>query len=184
MNEVPLKCPTCKYKIVEATFERQLDEGQRNQYLSYVAMKEIAADEKLSSCPFCTYFEIWPKANVGMDFMWCRKENCHKVTCAHCNVECAPPTGGGYEEEQINQANNQAQNSFMSHMECAELAPQREAVLAAIAKGNCFSNCHITTDICSYLMFLCCREWNGLSVMWHHWAKGRKLHSHRKNIHA
>jgi hypothetical protein len=132
-----LKCSMkCGVNVVAETFERQLTDRQRETYLNYVAMNELRPDEKLQNCPSCDYFEVWPKISYGMDVFICRKINpkCGKYSCSHCCHDILPNSDNGYSDRDYQRAKRNA-NTFVYHMECAELAPMFRKFQDAIAEG-------------------------------------------------
>jgi hypothetical protein len=131
---IPPKCSVCKTVIVGASFERQLNNEQLNQYLSYVAMKTIGPDEKITNCPFCNYFEVWPRGFIGMDILFC--SGCNTCSCVHCNLKCEPPSEKGYDADFASAQIRSDSSSYLYHMECAELAPFKQSVDEAIEKGT------------------------------------------------
>jgi len=58
---IPPKCQVCNTELPSHVFERQLTGDILAMFLTFLTMKKILPDEKLESCPFCQYFEIWPK---------------------------------------------------------------------------------------------------------------------------
>jgi hypothetical protein len=46
----------------------------------------IGDDEMAKECPFCKYFEIWPKMN-DMGWFFCQRPNCGKMSCNICYHE-------------------------------------------------------------------------------------------------
>jgi hypothetical protein len=130
-----LKCSMkCGMNVVAETFERQLIGGQRETYLNYVAVNELKPHEKLQNCPSCDYFEVWPKIPSGMDVFICRKTECGKYSCSHCCHDIIPNSGNGYSDRNYQRAKRNA-NTFVYHMECAQLAPMYGKFQDAIEEG-------------------------------------------------
>eukprot|EP01038_Epipyxis_sp_PR26KG_P011032 gene11032-14813_t len=156
---LPAKCSKCKTEVLHLTLERQLNDVQRQAYLSYISMKELQEDEKMANCPFCSYFEVWPKAMTGMEFLFCRNEPCLKSSCFHCKVQCQPPKEDGYEDDEFN--NSTDSSAFIYHLECAELSPYKEEIENAIhlGAGVVCPNCqHFgrKDDACTHMTCVSC----------------------------
>ena len=50
----------------------------------YVATKQAGSDEKIESCPFCKYYEIWSKKCTS-NFFYCKADGCRKGSCSICH---------------------------------------------------------------------------------------------------
>ena len=98
-------------------------------------MKQLDDDQKLASCPYCTYFEIWPKLYCGMDRFFCRDAACRKISCVHCYLKMTEPNINGYRDSEL-AALASDNTSFFYHMKCAELFPYKVAFEAAITEGT------------------------------------------------
>jgi len=153
-GSIPIKCSECAAPVVVATFERQLDESQRGNYLSAVAMLTPEPGWNVHSCPGCSkYFEMWATEHSG-NFFHCRADAmvvkdpkdatkevvvpaCLKQSCAHCFALLTEVDASTRFSEASFAAEAAKSTSPMWHFECAELAsfrkPFRDA--ATIGKG-------------------------------------------------
>lgn len=171
-SNIPVKCPICKTEtVVTETFERYLSEGNRNDYLSVIAMKAIDPEaECLVSCPFCPYFEIWQRQAEGHQFLYCQGGHvekdtnafikCGRVSCVICKLEFVPPVGGGFAGELDPRGDGEGEEqdttSFRFHLAC----PEQSAFLAAVSEatrlgaGMACPQCHLVgskNDACTHM---------------------------------
>src|ERR1700677_4090970 len=72
---IPPKCQVCNTEIPSQLFERQLTGDVLSMFLTYISMQKLGEGEKLESCPYCKYFEIWP-LNNEMSFFFCKNDKC------------------------------------------------------------------------------------------------------------
>jgi len=156
----PPKCSQCNVEVIPLSFERQLNELQRANYLSLVSLKSIGDNEQLAQCPSCSYFEVWPRGDTGMCFLFCRNHQCEKTTCYYCKGQCIIPEDGGYEDSEIA---NPPSTSFVYHEICAELGPYKRMIENAIHKGTgstCPSCGHLgrKDDACTHIRCVKCQD--------------------------
>jgi len=157
---IPPKCPFCIAEVTSLSFERQLDEKQRANYLMLLGLKSIGKDEVLSQCPSCSYFEVWPNNHNGMTFLYCKNDNCKRVTCYYCKGQCIIPKDGGYNPDEIDKPES---TSFIYHEICGELGPYKSMIENAIQRGTggaCPSCGHKgrKDDACNHIRCINCHD--------------------------
>ena len=90
---IPAKWQMWKIPLSPVTVEIQLDQAQLEMYLMYTAIKQTSDTEKVVSCPFCKYFEIWLKTNSA-NFFYCDGSECSKTSCSIWHKEVSIPKDG------------------------------------------------------------------------------------------
>ena len=129
---LPPKCFECHTDIPLVVFERQLNRTQLELYLLFVYKTFISTDELSQGCPFCNYFEIWPKKNE-MNFFYCKSVECKKMSCTIChknicNIE------EGYEKEEDKYG--EIDSDISGHFECMEFALPLKKFEIALENGE------------------------------------------------
>ena len=92
----PPTCSMCSEPVTLASFDAHLDAGQRERFLQISlahALAESESPETIVRCPHCSYFETRSNAE-HMNFVFCRREGCEKVSCTVCFQACELPTEG------------------------------------------------------------------------------------------
>lgn len=139
-------CPNCRADILPLTFERQLDDTQRSVWLTFLAVKEVAVDEVLRTCPLCPYFELNLKVDGIPQFFHCPNDGsagrafggkaCGATTCGFCLKRVVPVSEA---DERGDRAAYEAklrepEVGMMQHFECGELYPYLAKVQAALSQ--------------------------------------------------
>jgi hypothetical protein len=133
---IPVKCIVCRTNIPASVIERQLDPDRLMTLITILAATDLASDERLQSCPCCPYFEVWLKDKAGMDFLFCRREGCKKVTCVHCLRQCDPPEADAQGNSFTSSPDGEYPATRMEfHFTCAELAPLKVRFERALQEG-------------------------------------------------
>ena len=92
----PPACSMCSEPVTLASFDAHLNAEQRTRFLEVSlthALAESESTETIVRCPHCSYFETRSNAE-HMNFVFCRRDGCEKVSCAVCFEACALPTEG------------------------------------------------------------------------------------------
>lgn len=160
-SNLPPKCPTCSSEIPSAVFERQLTQDQLETYQLIILSKKLDKDDKLMSCPRCTYFEIWIKSSTSSLF-YCKKADCQQVTCAYCKLQVKIPhiedlrnleeefkgnerslniatrmfLGFNIDQDEFERDLNADKIGLFYHSKCAELYPYKQAIEEALENGE------------------------------------------------
>ena len=69
--DFPPKCSLCSEKFLPDQFDTclpLLSEAQQAFLTSLSVEKELGENDDMRRCPFCQYFEIWPKENSALFF--------------------------------------------------------------------------------------------------------------------
>ncbi|CAF1288198.1 unnamed protein product [Didymodactylos carnosus] len=133
----PLKCLQCNILLNVSVFERQLEPHQIEHYrtimLTLVYAKDILTEgEELLHCSFCSYAEIRPK---GTDFLYCRHEDCSKVSCLICLKEC-PKFEENYDDDEDEDEFQQKTDEMEKHFMCVQLKDDKKIIDDAIEQGQ------------------------------------------------
>lgn len=133
---IPVKCQRCKTEVTSASFERQLTEPQRKEYLSLVVVAAAMAagvdlDQIVLNCARCKYAEVREARPEDVLFVHCQKEGCQATTCFYC-AELMPDVedGGSYASQE------QADEVLVKHLACAEWGIMRAQANRAIERGS------------------------------------------------
>ena len=96
-----------------------------------MATKELSNDEVIERCPFCPNYIITLKSNT-MNFFFCKKTTCSKVSCTVCNKQLPtlPEDYDKKEEEKDNVA------TCEKHFECWELKEFKEKFDKVLNEGS------------------------------------------------
>ena len=93
----PPACSMCSEPVTLASFDAHLNAEQRPRFLQVSLTHALAAEsestETLVRCPHCSYFETRTNAE-HMNFIFCRRDGCEKVSCTVCFKACELPTEG------------------------------------------------------------------------------------------
>ena len=93
---------------------------------------------QLVNCTHCSYFEVWMKP--GMNFFFCKNGGCERHHCFHCKATVPNISHLDPEAEEDAGAYADGQEELEEHFVCAELAPQKTIVDAAMEAG-CVMKC-------------------------------------------
>ena len=118
---VPLRCMQCHVELNPVVFERQLTNEQMNIYNEHMLLilleKELlGADERLDSCPFCSFAVIRSKDDPKLFF--CAHPDCGKMSCLICRKACPTITNEYCSDEVLLEMDK--------HFTCAVLAKDKE----------------------------------------------------------
>ena len=92
----PPACSMCSEPVTLASFDAHLNAEQRTRFLQVSLTHGLAESESLETivrCPHCSYFETRSNAE-HMNFVFCRREGCEKVSCTVCFKVCELPAEG------------------------------------------------------------------------------------------
>ncbi|CAI2375339.1 unnamed protein product [Moneuplotes crassus] len=133
-NKIPAKCSLCAVELNSVQLEMQMEPEQLEMYLMYKAMKIVDPKiDKVMSCPFCKYFEVWTIDNSA-NFFYCRKEDCQKGSCSVCFKEFKVPKGMAVTEDELEEM--KSEEGMMSHYKCYEHKDIKEDWDKAIEEGT------------------------------------------------
>ncbi|CAI2374520.1 unnamed protein product [Moneuplotes crassus] len=154
-TKIPAECSLCKVKLNSVRLEMQMTPDQLEVYLMYKAMKDVDPKvDKVMSCPFCKYFEIWAKANSS-NFFYCKKQDCKKGSCSVCFKEFKVPKGMAVTEDELGKMKEEG--GMLTHHKCYEYKDVKEDWDKAIESGTkrCCPECKvggIKDDACTHMI--------------------------------
>ncbi|CAI2374492.1 unnamed protein product [Moneuplotes crassus] len=133
-NNIPVECCWCKIELNSVQLEKQMTPDQLELYLMYKAVKDIDPKvDKVMSCPFCKYFEIWAKTNSS-NFFYCKKQDCKKGSCSICFKEFKIPEGMAVTEDELEEMKEEG--GMLTHHKCYEYKDIKEDWDKAIESGT------------------------------------------------
>eukprot|EP01084_Bolivina_argentea_P291539 501069_1 len=160
VQNMPLKCMSCKADVIVGTFERQLTDQQSKTFLLYhmkYSQEFLDENEIVVSCPFCDYFEINTN-DPGRLLFICQSDSCRKSSCFWCKKLIK---NNSDDEKKI----DMDQSDVESHFICAQLAPIKQKWDKALSDGNTRScpECGISgmkNNACTHMTCVACQtEW-------------------------
>ncbi|CAI2375473.1 unnamed protein product [Moneuplotes crassus] len=132
--KIPAKCSLCNLELNSVQLEMQMTPEQLEIYLMYKAMKEVDPKlDKVMSCPFCKYFEIWTIDNSS-NYFYCKKPGCHKGSCSVCFKEFEIPSSSYVYKQEFEEL--KSESGMFSHHKCFKHRKAKKAWDKALENGT------------------------------------------------
>jgi hypothetical protein len=143
--QIPLNCQKCNGQFEYDTIDKQLKLLDIEEKFNNLLMKyslRIEDNEIVVECPFCDYLEI--RDSIGINFIFCKKPICCKVSCYYCHLEC--------------------NNDEEKHFDCASHGCIKKEIDEAIENGLkvscpvCETGGRKDEDSCTHMTCIKCSE--------------------------